>query len=1166
MRYHKIFLFILFCFFGSNAFAVIFTVTSNADSGPGTLRDALTQAAANGTAVKDYIYFNIVDQSVAGRTITLLSALPNVTSNLVIDGTTQPGNAFGVSDSKISIQPGGIFDAFDLVNVDGFELYGLYIHDFSGDYGTRRVAISVLSSKNIQIGAPGKGNVFNNNLYTLSTYWINYSNDNNLSHHTIENLTVYSNIIGFMPDGKTFNGAPLGLAGGFDISGASGNITFGGTDAQRNVFGNTATPIESRAIFAENTFPAAFNIINNYFNYCYDGSVAPLPALNTSNLNTIIIGQAALGQPDENLPYKLYFNNNKAQAPASISAGSLTGEIIFQGNTVKVENYPNKPSYAEGGVGFLSSDRILIGGENPGEPNSLEAFEIYGLSTKSFLIQHNSIYCHNEAAIWRPDISPILPVMPLPIISITNITDNSVSGTATPLSKIELFWDDDCQYCQPLTYVATVNADASGNWQFNSVIQKGVIASASLNGYTSLFTQSPRISTTSKAKKIHYSCGQPGSITGLNFLDAGAYQWKDANGNVISNSIDVNNLQPGTYTLSALNSSCTQNFTYTVYDATPKIIDNGKRIVNPSCTSKGSITYLGYTNDMYNVMSDTFNNGFGTAYSFQWTDAGGNIRGNSIDLANVEAGSYTLTVTYNFNPSCTTTYGPVILTNTTGPNINQSAMVVQSTPCGQSTGAIKGITATGSGTLNYVWKNAAGTQVGTSADLLNQPAGQYTLQVTDNTTCGPVYSSAITIVETNGITMDESSVKTTITSCGLTNGTITGIQVSGATQYQWRDASNKVVANVVDLTDVTQGDYTLTTTNIYGCTKVSKTYHVGQQVLTIYPKYAASIISACYWQANGSIAMTFDALVTSARWVYQGVTVGSGSSISNLTAGTYQLYLTDANGCEQLYNSYTVSMGAQLQLTRGAEQVNNDGCSLKTGSVINVQVTGGFAPYTYGWTDATGKIVSSSADLTNIGAGTYTVKITDSRSCATVTETYVVQNQDNVIAPPVANNVQICGQGNAIITVSNPLPTLTYKLYASTAQTSPISITTDGHFAVNVKTNTIYYISQASGSCESSRIPVTVSVGISTADIPNTITPNADGINDYWKIPGIENYPQAAVHIYNRNGQLVYESRGYATPFNGIYNGKLLPYGTYYYLIELSNSCNLLSGSLTIVR
>ena len=103
-RYLFIILLTLFC---RQATAAVFVVTSNADSGPGTLREALTKAAANGSAEKDYINFNLPDLSEAGRTITIFSSLPNISSDLVIDGTTQPGSKFGISDAKIIIESGG---------------------------------------------------------------------------------------------------------------------------------------------------------------------------------------------------------------------------------------------------------------------------------------------------------------------------------------------------------------------------------------------------------------------------------------------------------------------------------------------------------------------------------------------------------------------------------------------------------------------------------------------------------------------------------------------------------------------------------------------------------------------------------------------------------------------------------------------------------------------------------------------------------------------------------------------------------------------------------------------------------------------------------------------------------------------------------------------------
>jgi len=84
--------------------------------------------------------------------------------------------------------------------------------------------------------------------------------------------------------------------------------------------------------------------------------------------------------------------------------------------------------------------------------------------------------------------------------------------------------------------------------------------------------------------------------------------------------------------------------------------------------------------------------------------------------------------------------------------------------------------------------------------------------------------------------------------------------------------------------------------------------------------------------------------------------------------------------------------------------------------------------------------------------------------------------------------------------------------------------------------------------------------------IPNTFTPNGDGINDTWKIAVLASYPQCLVMIYNRWGQEVYKSTGYAIPWDGKLNGKNLPGGTYYYMIELTSNAPPVSGFVTIIH
>jgi gliding motility-associated-like protein len=84
--------------------------------------------------------------------------------------------------------------------------------------------------------------------------------------------------------------------------------------------------------------------------------------------------------------------------------------------------------------------------------------------------------------------------------------------------------------------------------------------------------------------------------------------------------------------------------------------------------------------------------------------------------------------------------------------------------------------------------------------------------------------------------------------------------------------------------------------------------------------------------------------------------------------------------------------------------------------------------------------------------------------------------------------------------------------------------------------------------------------------IPNTFTPNGDGINDHWDIQGLVAYVNASVDIYDRYGQQVFHSIGYPKPWDGTYSGKQLPAGVYYYVIKTNFQGLVLSGWVTVLR
>ena len=124
---------------------------------------------------------------------------------------------------------------------------------------------------------------------------------------------------------------------------------------------------------------------------------------------------------------------------------------------------------------------------------------------------------------------------------------------------------------------------------------------------------------------------------------------------------------------------------------------------------------------------------------------------------------------------------------------------------------------------------------------------------------------------------------------------------------------------------------------------------------------------------------------------------------------------------------------------------------------------------------------------------------------------------------------------NILNPVASPINNTTYKLTVTNAQGCAVA----AEIAVNVL-----------------KYPV----------IPNTFTPNGDGINDTWDIQYLNEYPYCTVNIYDRYGQKVFTENGYGTPWDGTYRGAPLPQGTYFYIISPGSGRKVLSGSVTIIR
>lgn len=115
--------------------------------------------------------------------------------------------------------------------------------------------------------------------------------------------------------------------------------------------------------------------------------------------------------------------------------------------------------------------------------------------------------------------------------------------------------------------------------------------------------------------------------------------------------------------------------------------------------------------------------------------------------------------------------------------------------------------------------------------------------------------------------------------------------------------------------------------------------------------------------------------------------------------------------------------------------------------------------------------------------------------------------------------------------------------------------------------NTTTYTLTAYGlnGCALTMDTVQVRVFVSIAP-PNSFSPNGDGIHDFWLVPGLETYPFSELSIFNRSGQIVFQSKPYTDGWDGKYKGKDVPSGVYYYIINRGNGEPLLSGSIYLIK
>jgi gliding motility-associated-like protein len=1129
----KLLLFLFLFFVCNKVFAVTFVVTSNADSGPGTLRQALLDAAANGTATADIITFNLPNATLADITITVQTQLPDVSGNLTIDGTTEPGLPLGVSNAHIIITP-----ATPSANINGLNIsngvtptqtvaiYGLYIDGFSPNQSTLGAGIISNAPCVLTIGAPGKGNVISGNSFALIG--------------NFQNASIQSNFIGLAPDGETvFNNATGFYApavyNNLVIGGSSpleGNVMIGGSLGGVN-FGGSNTGVLQSVL-----------IQNNFFNTDYKGTTS----LSVANNSCILVN-------DPNTSIEVVSNVFSASEIAI--SGVNKSEMVVTGNFFGTD-LTQTFALGNGTNAIQNSGQVgaIIGGTTPATQNVFTNYQnpinCYNNSITDVI--QNIFYCNTEVQLNDPT--------GVNFIRITTLTNNSVGGDAPAGAIVQLYYTDNIKCpsnCNPYSCFATVTANSNGKWQYTGSQPLNVLASSTVGNNTVGF----QFDSLAKDEVTitNFDCQNAAGSVVLKEPRQGNFQfnWTNSSGTTVSTSQNLTGVPAGTYTLQiSENGGCPSvtSGSFTILDVTPKAYGQSEQL---NCSTP-TASFTAYPSTGPGI----------TVANYYWEDSQGNILSTTNTVNNLTAGNYSFYIIDS--KGCTSNKALIqVLPATPTPVIDVTNAVETDATCNLSNGSVKGITVTNASGASYGWSTVGGQQLDYGQlNLTNAPPGQYYFYVFYDFNCPPVTSKTFTINEADVVTLDDSQKSITPSTCQNSNGAVSGIVTTGATSYSWYNAANpgNVVGNAINLSNVPAGNYYLVAGN-GTCSQTSATYTIPNiPAFTNFPS-TYTLQNAYCNLANGSIDVSFSSaqIPSSYRWANTaGTTLQTNAPLQKVPAGTYSLYVTDSNGCESLYQTYTVAETPAIAITSSQVQIVSDQCLEGLGSISGAQVSGGFPPYSYYWFNSNGSVVGSSLNLSNLQAGTYTLQVQDTTACGLASQTFTIPNQTAAVTPPVVPDVQVCGSGPVVIQVQSPVPGYGYRLYQTATSTDTLQVEATGLFTLTVSKPSTFYVTQYIGDCESPRVPVNINFSLSDLVIPNTFTPNNDGVNDYWAIKGIETYPRVLVQIFTRYGQKVFESRGYAQPFDGNYGQAKLPPGVYYYIINLDANCSLLSGSLTLIR
>ncbi len=549
----------------------------------------------------------------------------------------------------------------------------------------------------------------------------------------------------------------------------------------------------------------------------------------------------------------------------------------------------------------------------------------------------------------------------IPVNAVCGQSDGAVELTVTPPDNYTYSWSNGATTQNLMnvfegTYTVTVT-DADGC---------SATASATVMNWTSGFSLS---GTTTNP-----TAGQSNGAIDLTVTPSGSYTYTWSNG---ATTEDLSNLDAGTYDVTVTNSAgctevtgfiltldCDLTVTYTITPGLPFCPGEEVTLTLIPAGGTAPYTYL-WTNDA-TTQSITFIAGGVITVDGSVTDANGCMAQVFIHLKS---------------------------------SIWQTFIQGYPSTCGQSDGLVD-LTVIGGDVYEYNWSNGATTE-----DLIDVPAGTYTVTVTSSAGCTATASAT---VANNNSNLTLSGNTTPNTSCISSNGAVDlTVSPAGNYTYAWSNG-----ATTEDLANLAAGTYSVTVTGGGNCS-ASGSFVVANNLQFPTPSLTTSP-STC-GQNDGAVDLSVS---PAGSYTYNWSNGATTEDLANILAGTYTVTVTSSEGCTATASATVTNNNSNLNIS-GATS-SNTSCITPNGAVdITVSPAGS---YTYAWSNG-----ATTEDVANLAAGTYSVTVTGGGNCS-ASGSFVVSNNQQYPNPSLTPSASTCGQNDGAVDLSvSPAGSYTYN-------------------------------------------------------------------------------------------------------------------------------------------